>query len=227
MKPHLLAISALALTAVMAAPAAAQVNGIGVTDPSIAIASSQALQTAYQQIGTTFAAQRTQLEQLQGQRDTLVRQFDTNGDGQMSDAEQTAAQANTSAVQQLQTLDQTIQQVQQPINVARIYTIEQIALQYGTAVQNVVTANNISLILTPESVVFAANTVDVTAKIIAQLNTLVPTVSTSVPAGWQPQRQSVTLFQEIQQLLLTAAAQQAQQQAGQQPAAPAAAVPGR
>ena len=219
-----LSTAALALSAVLATPAAAQVNGIGVTDPSIAIASSQALQTAYQQIGTTFAAQRTQLEQLQGQRDTLVRQFDTNGDGQMSDAEQTAAQANTSAVTQLQTLDQTIQQVQQPINVARIYTIEQIALQYGTAVQNVVTANNISLILTPESVVFAANTVDVTAKIIAQLNTLVPTVSTSVPAGWQPQRQSVTLFQEIQQLLLTAAAQQAQQQAGQQPAAP---VPGR
>src|SRR6187551_3304697 len=109
-----LSTAALALSAVLATPAAAQVNGIGVTDPSIAIASSQALQTAYQQIGTTFAAQRTQLEQLQGQRDTLVRQFDTNGDGQMSDAEQTAAQANATAVQQLNGLDQTIQQTQAP-----------------------------------------------------------------------------------------------------------------
>jgi Skp family chaperone for outer membrane proteins len=223
MKSHLATFSALALTAALAVPAAAQVNGIGVTDPAVAIASAQALGTAYQQIGTTYAAQRTQLEQLQGQRDALVRQFDTNGDGQLSDAEQQAAQSNTSAVQQLQTLDQTIQQTQAPIQLARIYAIEQIALQYGTAVQNVVTANNVSMILTPASVVFATDAVDITDEIVAQLNTLVPAVSTSVPAGWQPQRQSVTLFQEVQQMLMNAAQQQAAQQqsaAPQQPAAP-------
>src|SRR5262245_49425618 len=110
MKTHLLSISALALAAGMAVPAAAQVNGIGVSDPAIAIASAQALGTAYQQIGTTYQAQRTQLEQLQQQRDTLMRQFDTNNDGQLSDAEQQAAQADAAKVQQLQTLDQTIQQ---------------------------------------------------------------------------------------------------------------------
>ena len=183
MKSHLATFTALALAAAWTVPAEAQVNGIGVTDPAIAIATSQALGAAYQQIGTTYAAQRTQLEQLQGQRDTLVRQFDTNGDGQMSDAEQQAAQTNTTAVQQLQTLDQTIQQTQAPIQLARIYAIEQIAMQYGPAVQQVVTANNVSLILTPGSVVYAADAVDVTDEIIAQLNTLVPTVSTAVPAA--------------------------------------------
>ena len=40
MRTHLLSITALALTAGMAVPAAAQVNGIGVTEPAIAIASS-------------------------------------------------------------------------------------------------------------------------------------------------------------------------------------------
>jgi Skp family chaperone for outer membrane proteins len=222
MRTQLLSLTALAASAALAVPAAAQVNGIGVTDPAIAIASSQALGAAYNQIGTTYAAQRTQLEQLQGQRDALVRQFDTNGDGQMSEAEQQAAQANTTVVQQLQTLDQTIQQAQAPIQLARVYAIEQIAMQYGTAVQNVITANNISLILTPASVVYAADAVDVTDEIVAQLNTLVPTVSTAVPAGWQPQRQSVNLFQEVQNMLLNAAAQQAAQQqtaAPQQPAA--------
>lgn len=219
----LLSISALALAAGMAVPAAAQVNGIGVSDPAIAIASAQALGTAYTQIGTTFQAQRTQLEQLQQQRDTLVRQFDTNHDGQLSEAEQQAAQADASKVQQLQTLDQTIQQTQAPIQLARVYVIEQIAMQYSAAVQQVVTANNISLIVNPNSVVYAAEPVDVTPKIVAQLNTLVPTVSTSVPAGWQPSRQSVQLFQEVQQLLVAAA----QQQAAQQQAAPAAQAPGR
>jgi Skp family chaperone for outer membrane proteins len=227
MKSHLLFIPALALTAALAGPAAAQVNGIGVTDPAIAIASSQALGTAYQQIGTTYAAQRTQLEQLQQQRDALVRQFDTDSDGQLNEAEQQAAQANATAVQQLQTLDQTINQTQAPIQLARIYVVEQIAMQYGTAVQQVVTANNVSLILTPASVIYAADAVDLTDEIVAQLNTLVPAASTAVPAGWQPQRQSITLFQEVQQMLLTAAAQQAQQQ--QQGAAPAPqpAAPGR
>src|SRR5688572_14806133 len=217
MRTHLLSIAALALTVGMAVPASAQVNGIGVSDPAIAIASAQALGTAYTQINTTYQAQRTQLEQLQQQRETLVRQFDTNNDGQMSDAEQQAAQANATAVQQLQTLDQTIQQTQAPIQLARIYVIEQIAMQYSPAVQQVVTANNISLIITPGSVVYANDAVDVTPKIVAQLNTLVPTVSTSVPAGWQPQRQSVSLYQEVQQMLVAAAQQQAQAPA-QQPA---------
>lgn len=225
MRTHLLSLTALALAAGLAVPAAAQVNGVGVTEPSIAIAGSQALQAAYQQIGTTYTAQRTQLEQLQQQRETLMRQFDTDNDGQLSDTEQQAAQANATAVQQLQTLEQTIQQTQAPIQLARVYVIEQIAMQYGAAVQQVVTANNVSLILTPGSVVYAADAVDVTDEIVAQLNTLVPTVSTAVPAGWQPQRQSVQLYQEVQQMLLTAAAQQqAQQQAAPAPAAP---VPGR
>ena len=226
MKSHLLSLSALALTAAIAVPASAQVNGIGVTDPAIAIATSAALGAAYQQIGTTYAAQRTQLEQLQQQRDTLVRQFDTNNDGQMSEAEQQAAQANTPAVQQLQTLDQTINQTQAPMQLARVYAIEQIAMQYGTAVQQVVAAGNISIILTPASVVYASDPVDVTDEIVARLNTLVPTVSTSVPAGWQPQRQSVQLFQEVQQMLVTAAQQQAAQQQGAAPA-PQPAAPGR
>ena len=220
MKARILGAATLALSALVAVPAAAQVNGIAVAEPAIAIAASQALQTAFGQIATTYQAQRTQLEQLQGQRDALVRQFDTDGDGQMSEAEQQAAQSNTSAVQQLQTLDQTIQQTQAPIQLARIYAIEQIAMQYGTAVQQVVTANNVSLILSPGSVVYAADAVDLTDEIITQLNTLVPTVSTAVPAGWQPQRQSVTLFQEVQQMLLTAAVQQAQSQQGAQPQTP-------
>jgi hypothetical protein len=49
----------------------------------------------------------------------MMRQFDTNNDGQISDAENQAAQANTSAVQQLQALEQTINQTNAPIQLAR------------------------------------------------------------------------------------------------------------
>jgi Skp family chaperone for outer membrane proteins len=207
------------LAAVAAVPAAAQVNGISVADPAIALAGSQALQAAYGQIGTTFQAQRTQLEQLQQQRSTAIRQFDTDGNGQLSEAEQTAAQANTAAVQQVQGIDQQINTIQQPITRARVYVVEQVAQQLNTAIRNVVTAGNIQVILNPNSGVYFADPVDITDEIIAQLNTLAPTVSTAVPDGWQPSQQSVQLYQEVSEVLLQVAMAQQQQQA-QQPATP-------
>ena len=222
MKTLLCAGAAIALSAVLAAPATAQVNGIGVSDPALVVASSQALQTSYGQIATTFAAERTQLEQTQTQRDSLARPFDTDGDGQLDDTERAALQANATVLQQIQTLEQSIAQTQQPITAARVYAIEQIAQQLGTAVQQVVAANNVQMIVAPSTVVWMADAADLTDEIAAALNALVPAVSTTPPQGWQPQRSSVDLYQQVQQILVAAAVQQAQQQAAQQqqPAAP-------
>ena len=212
MKARILGAATLALSALVAVPAAAQVNGIGVADPAIAVAGSQALQTAYNQIGTTFQAQRTQLEQLQQQRAGLIRQFDTDNDGQLSQEEQTAAQ-----IQQVNGLDQQINTIQQPITLARVYVIEQLGQQLSNAVQAVVQANNVQLLLNPSAALYMADPVEMTDEIMAQLNQTVPTVSTAVPQGWQPQQQSVNLFQQVQEILLTVAQQQAA--AAQQPAA--------
>jgi Skp family chaperone for outer membrane proteins len=217
MNARILGAALAALTAVAAVPAAAQVNGIAVADPAIAIAGSQALQTAYGQISTTFQAQRTQLEQLQQQRATALRQFDTNSDGQLSEAEQTAAQANTAAVQQVQGIDQQINTIQQPITRARAYVVEQIAMQLNTAVQQVVQAGSIQIILNPNAGLYFADPVDVTDEIITRLNTLAPTVTTAAPDGWQPQQQTVNLYQQVSEVLLQVAMAQ-QQQGQQQPA---------
>ena len=227
MKARILGAATLALSALVAVPAAAQVNGIAVADPAVAVAGSQALQTAYNQIGTTFQAQRTQLEQLQQQRAGLIRQFDTDNDGQLSQEEQTAAQANTAVIQQVNGLDQQINTIQQPITLARVYVIEQIAQALNPAVQAVVQASNVQLLINPSAALYMADPVEMTDEIIAQLNTLAPAVSTAVPQGWQPQPQSAQLFQQVQEILVSVAQQQAAQQ--QQPAAAPAAtpVPGR
>jgi len=76
-------------------------------------------------------------------------------------------------------------------------------------------------VLNPNNVVWTTDAVDITQKIAAALNQLAPTVSTSVPQGWQPNRQSVALYQEVQDILLSAAVQQAQQAQQQGQAAPA------
>ncbi len=213
-----LSIAALALSAALATPAAAQVSGVALANPTVAIARTRALTAGYTQINTTFQAQLTQLQQQEQQRITVLQQLDTDKDGQLGQAEQTAAQANTTVVQQLQTIEQQIAQTQQPITQARVYVIEQLLLQYSAAMQQVVTDKKVQLILDPGSALYAAPGVDVTDAITAALNQRVPTVSTAVPAGWQPQRQSIQTYQDIQQLLAAAAqAQQAQQ--AQQPAA--------
>ena len=163
-------LAGLAIPAVMsAAPAAAQVNGIATVEPAIVVAQSQALQTAYQQIGTTFQAQRTQIEQLQQQRTSLAQQLDTNSDGQLSDEEVAAAQQNNaSVVQQIQGLDQQVAQVQAPMQRARVYVVEQVAAQYGTALEQVVNSNSITLILNPEAIVYGPN-VDITEDVATAL----------------------------------------------------------
>lgn len=217
-----IALSGLALAAI---PAAAQVNGLATADSAVAIASSQPLQTGYQQVATTFAVERQTLDQQQQQRNALAQTLDTDGDGQLSEAE--AAVANdpdNATVQQIQALEQLIAQTQNPIQRARIYVIEQIALQYNAAVQQVVADNAIQMIITPEALAYAPQEADVTTLIAAALSTRVPSVSSAPPANWQPQQQSVQLFQQIQQILLAAARQQAAQAAAAEAAQPAAAA---
>jgi Skp family chaperone for outer membrane proteins len=224
MKRLLSLSTALAAAAVVAVPASAQVSGIGVAEPAIVIAGSAALNGAYSQIGTTYQAQRTQLDQLEQQRVTLLKKFDSNNDGQLSEAEQKAAQTDANAAnrKQLETLENQITQVQQPINLAAVYAVSQIAQQLSPAVQQVVSQGNVQLILSSDSVLYAADAANLNQKITTALNSRIPQVSITPPTGWKPDQATVQLFQEVQQVRLQAAALQ-QRNAAATPAQPAAA----
>ena len=216
-----LALAAFAASA--SAPASAQVSGIGVAEPAVIVAGSQALTTAYSQISTMYAAQRTQLDQLDQQRVALIKKFDTNNDGQLSQAEQQAAQVETNPTRkQLVTLEQQINTIQQPINLAAAYAVSQIAQQLGTAVQQVVSGGGVQLILPSNQVLYAADAANLNQKIVTALNTRVPQVSITPPAGWQPDQSTVQLFQDVQEVRLAAAQQMAAQKQQAGAAAPAA-----
>ena len=224
MKKLLLTTAVLAMAGA-AAPASAQVNGIGVADPAIVVASSQALHNAYTQIGTTFQAQRTQLDQLDQQRVALLKKLDTNNDGRVDDAEQNAA-ANAATRKQLEGLLNQINTVGRPVNMARAYVVQQVAQQLNAAVQQVVSGGKVQLILPPSQVLYMADAADITQQIVTALNQRLPQVSTTPPSGWQPSQQTVQLYDEVQQVLLAAAQQQQQQQAASaQPQQPATATP--
>ncbi len=208
-KPALAAIIAAAGLGA-GAPAAAQVNGIATADTALAIASTQALQTGYQQIATQYEPQRQTLEQRQQQRNTLVQQLDTNADGQLDEAEGAAAPAAT--VSQVQALDQEIQQIQAPIQLARLYVVSQIAQQYAPAVQQVIADRSIQMLIAPDAIIYAPEAANVTQAVTDALNTRVATAAIAVPADFQPNQATVNLFQQIQQLLVMSAMQQQQQQ---------------
>ncbi len=212
--------TSIASVTLVAAPAMAQVSGsIATADPVRAIAASSARQTAYQQISQTYAAQLQSITAQRQQATTLRQQLDTNGDGQVSDQEGAAAQAASNPViGQLQTLQTQINTAEQPIVLAQLYALEQITQQYDAAQRQVVTSRKIGVILTPEAFVYAPDAANVTGMISDQLNKQVPSVTTAVPAGWQPSRQTVALHQQIQEILVYAALAQQQQQQQQQPA---------
>ncbi len=222
----LIAPAAVALCAVAAMPAQAQVEGkIATVDISRAVLGTTAFQTAYDQVNTTYAQQNELRRTKAQERQTLLQSFDTNGDKQVDDAE-LAAKQNSPQFTQLQTLEQEIQALTNQIDAARVYAVEQVITQYGAALQEVVTRQQIKLVIDPATVMFTVPEADITQQITTALNAKVPSVGIVPPQGWQPARESVQLYQEIQQRLLAAQVmQQRQQQAQQQqqgnPQAPA------
>lgn len=208
----------VAAAAFAAAPVSAQVQGnFGVVNTPLAIAQTNALRTAFQQVGTTYQSQITTIQQRQQQIETLLTQLDTNSDGGLDEAEQAAAQS-TPQWQQIQQIEQEVGTLSNQIDLARVYALEQILRQYSPALQQVVTQNQVQMVVSPDAVLYSAPAADMTTKVVAALNTAVPSVQTTPPAGWQPARQSVSLYQQVQQIFAIAQQQQAQQAQQQTPA---------
>ena len=215
----ILAGASLAAAAMTALPASAQVTGaIGVVGAPGVVASTNAFRTAYQQIGTTYQAQTTQIQQKNQQAQTLLQQLDTNNDGNLDEAEQRAAQ-NAPQAQQIQTLEAEVAQLTNQVEAARVYAIEQILRQYGAAIQDVQQQSNLQVILDRDAVVTAQPAAFIDEKVVAALNTRAPNVQITPPQGWQPSQQAVNMYQQITQILMVAnARRQAEQQGQAQPA---------
>jgi Skp family chaperone for outer membrane proteins len=211
---------------VYANSASAQVSGIATADITKAIINAKALAAAYTQIGTTYAANATQIQAKQKEMVALQKQLDTNRDNNLDQAEMdAAANAKTPAYQALVAKEDEINRLQEPAVKAQIYAIELIDDKYAAAQQQVITAKKISVILAPDAFLWAPSSVDVTGDLTNALNALVPAVAITPPANWQPRRRSVGLYQQINQLIENSARAAQAQQAAAAPAPAAGAAP--
>ncbi len=186
----LLLAAALAVPGVIAATGAqAQVAGVAVVDQEGAIRATRAFQAAANQIRTTY---KTQIDQAEARRQAVTRELQPLVTSYQNAARQPNAtpaslQAQAQAIQTRENAaNQELARLLQPVQRAQGYAVEQVALRYAEAAQNVIRQRNVQLLLRPEALVFSQPAADITAAITTELDRLVPTVSTNVPANWQP-----------------------------------------
>jgi Skp family chaperone for outer membrane proteins len=192
MKTFTLAAAAL-LAASPLAFSAASAQSAAVADLQAAINQSAAMAAARTQIGTTYKAQidaataratalQTALQPLATELQTLQANPATP---------QATLQAKAQAFQQRRDAAQReVQTLSASFDRPTAYAQEQIVDKLDAAVKAAMQAKNVTVLLRPESILTIQPQADITADVVAQLNSQVKTVSITPPAGWQPgQRQ--------------------------------------
>ena len=216
-----LAIATLSVSPIVSAPAIAQAKGVGVADVRVAAARSNAFTVASQQIETTYKAQIDQQQSrgqtLQAEINVLIAKY--NEEAKKTPQNQAALQAAGKAVQdKRQAAQAELGQIGAPIELAIAYVEDQISVRMNEAIRAAMVAKKIDLLLNPDAVLARENNVDITDAVVTELNRILPTVSTAVPAGYQPGQ----LVQQRNQQLMDAARNA---QPGAAPAAPAGSAP--
>jgi Skp family chaperone for outer membrane proteins len=223
----LLATAGVAIAATVALPAYAQVQGnLATVDVTRTIIGTTAFQTAYEQVNTTYAEQNTLRRTKVQERQNLLTKFDKNKDNNIEGDEKTAMEKSPDYAK-IQTLEQEIVGITNQIDGARVFAVEQIIVQYSSALSDVTTAEKIQMVIDPSTLLYAPPEADITQKVTAALNARVPAVGVVPPSGWSPSREGIQLYQDIQQRLQLAAQIQQQQAAAAAQQGNPSAPPGR
>ncbi len=199
-----LAIAALSVSPMVAAPAAAQARSTAVADVRAAAAKSNAFTVASQQIQTTYKAQIDQQETrgqtLQAEMNVLIAKY--NEEAKKSPQNQTALQAAAKAVQDKRTAAQEeLGKIGAPVELALAYVEDQISVRMNEAIKAAMTAKKVDLLLQPDAVLARENNVDITDAVVVELNKILPSVTITPPAGYKPGQ----LVQQRNQQLMDAA----------------------
>lgn len=191
MKAAALALAPMTAIVLASAPAAAQSKtGIAVVDVQRAVATSSAYSTARTQIQTTYKAQLDSFNTRKNALDADLKAKGTALEAAMKAAGNKptpAIEAQYAAYQKAGQAGQAeLQRLGQPIALANAYVEEQISLKLSDALKSAMTKAKVDLVITPDAAVSYQPSVDITQQVVAELNALVPSVSITPPAGWQP-----------------------------------------
>lgn len=181
---------ALATVPVAVSPAAAQViKGIGIVNLQAVVTNSNAYRTAEQQRAVTYKAQVDQAEarrqQIANQLQPMVDKFET--DRQAANPNQQSLQQQATTIQRIESDGQReIQQLLQPVALSRAYVEEQISDRLDEAISNAAKSRKVTLVMTPDNVLFAENDYNMNQNVLDELNKLLPAAQLVPPDGWMP-----------------------------------------
>lgn len=217
LKPALaagIALASLAAPAVMAPAAAQTVQGLAVVNVPAVVANSNAFRTAQQQRPVTYKAQ---IDQANARRDAiaaqlqpLYTQFQTAQ--QAASPNQQTLQQTAAQIQQIEANGQReLQQLLAPVQLSQAYVEEQINDQLVTAIQNAARKQNVTMVISPDSVLYADGAYNMNQAVLDELNTLIPSAQLVPPEGWLPREMREQ--QQAQQQATAPAQPQVQQPA--------------
>ncbi|MDP9056327.1 MAG: OmpH family outer membrane protein [Pseudomonadota bacterium] len=154
------------------------------------VGNSNALRAAQSQRAVTY---KPQIDAAESRRAAIIAQLQPMAEKFQRDRAAPGAN-NAALVQEQQTIQQLqdagtqeLQRIMQPVSLSDAYVQEQITDKLGAAMQAAMTANGVSVLLKAEAVqMVTSETYDLTPQVLAQLNTLVPSVQIVPPAGWLP-----------------------------------------
>jgi Skp family chaperone for outer membrane proteins len=175
------------------------VPGVGIANRDVIVGSSKAFKDAMLQMQTTY---KPQFDQIKTRRAALRAQIKPLADKFIADRK--AAKPDTALLQQeyaqiqqiQQQGQQELEQIIEPVNVAKQYVIEAILAKLDDATQAAMTRRKITLVLDAQGVFKHDKIYDLDQDVIAELNVIVPSVSVTPPAGWLPRQQREQQAQE-------------------------------
>jgi Skp family chaperone for outer membrane proteins len=184
-----LALAAIASPLAVAPASAQAARTIAVVNVPSVVANSTAYRTAAEQRQTTYKAQIDQAnarqQAISAQLQPLYQQLQTAS--QAAGANQQALQQQAAQIQQIeQAGQQELQQIAAPVLLSQAYVEEQIQAQLGTAIQNAARKQNVSLVITPENVLYADASYNLNQAVLDELNALLPSAQVVPPSGWLP-----------------------------------------
>ncbi len=194
LKAAALGLAPVAAVALTAAPAIAQSKqGVAVVDLQRVVGTSAAYTVARTQMQTTY---KTQIDAFNARKAAIDADLKTKGEALQAGLK-AAGGKSTPALQtqyeQFQQAQQTaqaeLQRLGQPIALANAYVEEQISAKLSDALKTAMTKSKVDLVLNPDATVSYQPGVDISAAVVTEINALVPSVSITPPAGWQPGQQ--------------------------------------
>ena len=169
------------------------VPGLGVANVDAIVGNSAAFKLAQTQRPVTYKAQFDAAEarrsQIAAQLQPMVDKFnrDRAAPAASTAAGQASLQQQAQTIQGIQQSGQAeLQKLLEPVALSEAYVQEQIGDKLNAAIQAAMTKKNVTLVLTPQSVLAATNAYNLNQQILDELNVSIPSAQLVPPAGWEP-----------------------------------------